>query len=463
MKNRIIIIMCAGCLLSGCNVYRSYKRPDVMTQGIYRDTVSGKDTLPTDTLSLGNLPWREMFRDPRLQALIQAGLDRNVDLQAARSQVEQAQAMLLSARLAYTPSLALAPQGTISSFDKGKATKTYELPAVASWEVDVFGRLLNAKRKAKVDVLQSEAYRQAVQTQLIAGIANTYYTLLMLDRQLAISEQTERNWAESVETMKALKEVGMTNEAAIVQSEANYYAVRTTVLDLRRQVRETENAMSLLLMQAPGPIERGRLEDQQLPSTLAVGIPLQLLSNRPDVKAAEMALASTFYTTNAARAAFYPQITINGKVGWTNTAGSYIVNPGKMIAAAVGALTAPIFNKGVNTARLRVAKAQQEQALLDFQQSILNAGAEVSDALYQYQTAGDKIVERTAQIRALENSVEYTQELMRLGTSTYLEVLTAQQGLLNAQLSRVSDDFSRLQAVVNLYRALGGGREDDNL
>ena len=447
-------------LMSSCGIYSKYQRPDVDVEGMYRDTVSVAENLPADTVNMGNLPWREVFQDPKLQALIQQGLEHNVDLQTAILRVEEAQASLMSARLSYTPSLNLAPQGTISSFDNKNTTKTYQLPAVASWEIDLFGRLLNAKRGAKAALLQSDAYRQAVQTQVIAGIANTYYSLLMLDSQLSLSEETEKNWAESVETMKSLKKAGVTNEAAVVQSEANWYAVRSSILDLRRQVRETENALSILIGLAPQSLERGTLEEQSLPSELSAGVPVQMLANRPDVKAAEMALASTVYNTNAARSAFYPQLTISGTAGWTNSAGAMVVNPGKLILSAVGSLTAPIFNKGANTARLRIAKAQQQEALLAFQQSILNAGAEVSDALYQYHTANGKTIERDKQILALESSVEYTKELMRLGTSNYLEVLTAQQSLLSAQLSQVADRFERLQAVVNLYQALGGGRED---
>ena len=348
----------------------------------------------------------------------------------------------------------------MSSFDKAKASQTYTLPVVSSWEIDLFGRLLNAKRGAKVTLLQSEAYKQAVQTQVISAIANAYCTLLMLDKQLAITEETALLWQKSVETMKAMKEAGMVNEAAIAQSEANSYMIAASIPDLKQSIRETENSLSLLLKQAPQRIERGKLEDQNLPTLLNAGVPVQLLSNRPDVKAAEMALASTFYNTNQARASFYPQLTINGTLGWTNNSGMGIVNPGKMIATAVGTLAQPIFNKGALTARLRIAKAQQEEAMINFEQSLLNAGSEVSNALTQYQTAQDKIIQREKQIFSLEKSVDYTQELLTLGTSTYLEVLTAQQSLLSAQLSGISDEFQRMQAVVNLYHALGGGRTE---
>ena len=451
MKQVVIYTICMGALLSSCNIYKKYNRPDMDMEGLYRDPVSVNDTLVSDTTNMGNLPWEEVFTDPQLQQLIRQGLEQNSDLQTAILKVKEAEAGLMSSRLAYLPSLGLSPQGTVSSFDKAAATQIYSLPVVSSWELDLFGKLTNAKRGAKAILLQSEAYKQAVQTQVIATIANTYYTLLMLDKQLAITEETAVLWQKSVETMKAMKEAGMV-------SEANSYMIAASIPDLKKSIRETENSLSLLLKQAPQRIERGKLEDQSLPTLLNVGIPIQLLSNRPDVKSAEMALASTFYNTNQARSAFYPQISISGTLGWTNSSGSYIVNPGKMIASAVGSLTQPIFNRGALTARLRVAKAQQEEALISFEQAILNAGSEVSNALVQYQTAQDKIEQREKQIFSLEKSVEYTQELLTLGTSTYLEVLTAQQSLLNAQLSGVSDEFQRIQAVVNLYHALGGGR-----
>ena len=437
----IIYPLCMAALLGSCHIYKPYSRPEVDTQGLYRDPVSVNDTLVSDTVNMANLPWEKVFTDPQLQVLIRLGLERNTDLQTAMLQVKEAQASLMTSRLSYLPSLTLAPQGGVSSFDRMKGSWSWSLPVSASWELDLFGKILNTKRAAKAALLRSEAYRQAVQTQVVAAIANYYYTLLML------------------ETMKAMKEAAMVNEAGVVQSEANYYMVLASISDLKNQIRETENALSLLLRQAPQKIERGKLEDQQLPTILHTGVPVQLLSNRPDVKAAEMALAGTYYNANEARAAFYPSISISGTYGWTNQAGNTIINPGKMIASAIGSLTQPLFYRGANIARLKIAKAQQAEAMLSFEQAILNAGADVSDALSLYQSAEDKRIQRVKQINSLEKSVEYTQELLTLGTSNtnYLEVLTAQQSLLNAQLSGISDEFQRLQAVVNLYHALGGG------
>lgn len=461
MKKQIICMLCATALLSSCHIYKSYDRPDdIQTAGLYRDTLSTGDTLASDTANFGNLPWREVFTDPQLQALIEQGLANNTDLQTAILKVEEAKAALTTSRLAYAPMLALSPQGTISSFDKSAATKTYSLPVTASWEIDLFGKLLNEKRGAQVTLLQTKAYRQAVQTQIISGIANTYYTLLMLDQQQIITEETADIMKRNVETMRAMKDAAMTNAAAVAQSEAAYAQVLASIPAIRQSIRETENALCMLLRQAPQAIKRSTLAGQQLPTEFSVGVPLQLLSNRPDVKAAEMSLASTYYNANQARAAFYPQITLSGSAGWTNSAGSVIVNPGKLLASAIGSLTQPLFYRGANIARLKIAKAQQEEAKLAFQQSLLNAGSEVSNALSKYQTTSEKASARKLQVESAEKASEYTKELFQLGNSTYLEVLSAEQSLLSARLSQVSDLFDSMQAIVSLYSALGGGREN---
>ena len=460
MKKQIIYMMCATALLSSCHIYKAYDRPkDIDTSDLYRDPASANETLSeTDTTNMGNLPWQEVFRDEKLQALILQGLESNVDLQSAILRVDEAKAMLMSARLSYLPSLNLAPQGTITTTD-GRNAKAYTVPLAASWEIDLFGKVLNASRGAKASLLQSQAYQQAVRSQLISGIANTYYTLLMLDRQVTISEETSKIWKENVRTMEAMKEAGMTNEAAVAQTKANSHQVEASLADLRRQVRETENALSVLLAQAPHSIERGVLENQQMPTDLATGVPVQLLSNRPDVKAAEMTLASAYYTTNQARSAFYPSLTIGGTAGWTNGSGVTVANPGVFLAQAMASLAQPIFNRGKLIANLKVTKAEEEIARMNFQQSILNAGKEVSNALYLYEAATTKITEHRAQVAELTRAVDYTQSLFHTGGATYLETLTAQQSLLSAQLNEVSDTFQRMQAVINLYQALGGGRE----
>ena len=454
--------MCATALLSSCHIYKSYDRPeDITTAGLYRDTVAGGDTLVADTANFGNLPWREVFTDPKLQALIEQALTSSPDIRTAALKVKEAQAPLLASKLAFIPALTLSPQGTVSSWDKGKATQTYSLPVTASWQIDLFGQLLNLKRQAQATLEQTKAYEQNTRVQLIANTANLYYTLLMLDRQLEITEGTVEILKKNTETMEAMKESGIynTTEAAVEQSRAAYAQVQASLPDIRTSIREIENSLCLLLGEPAHAIERGILEEQQLPSDFSAGIPLQLLSNRPDVKAAEQALASAYYNTNVARSNFYPRITLSGSAGWTNSAGAAIVNPAKLLASAVASLTQPIFQNGANIAKLKIAKAQQEEAQIQFQTTLLNAGNEVSNALDQYQACSQKVEARNMEVNSAKNAADYTKELFNLGTSTYLEVLSAQQSYLSAQLSEVSDTFSRMQAVISLYQALGGGRE----
>lgn len=463
MKKQIIFMLCATALLSSCHIYKSYDRPeDINTSGLYRDPVAENDTLVSDTANFGNLPWRTVFTDPQLQSLIELGLKQNTDLQSAALRVKEAQAPLLAAKLAYAPSLALSPQGTISSFNHRAATKTYSLPVAASWELSLFGGILNQKRGAEVNVKQMQAYRQAVQTQIIANVANLYYTLMMLDKQLEISKQTADILKRNTDAMQAMKEGALygINSAGVEQSRAAYAQVLASLPDIEQSIREVENSLSVLLGQAPQSIKRNTLEAQTLPSEFSVGVPLQMLSNRPDIKAAEMALAASYYNTNVARSNFYPKITLSGSAGWTNSAGSAIINPGKFLASAIGSLTQPLFYNGANIAKLRIAKAQEAEAKLAFQQALLNAGSEVSDALSLYQKTSEKVETREMQVNSAKKAAEDTRELFKLATATYLEVLSAEQSYLSAQLSQVSDSFDRIQAVVNLYQALGGGRED---
>lgn len=458
MKIKLITLSVSCLLLSSCGIYTTYERPsDINTDGLYGQDLN-EEAVAVDTASIASLSWRELFTDSHLQTLIEHALQSNTDLLSAQQRIKEAEATLSSAKLAYLPSFMLTPQGGVSSFDKSKGSWTYTGIASASWEIDIFGKLTNAKRRSKALYLQSLEYEQAVSTSLIANVANLYYTLLMLDEQYRISEETAVNWRESVRAMRAMMAAGMTNEASVSQSEANCRQVEASLLDLKQQIKEVENSLSILLGEVPGGIERGHLAGQDFPEELTVGVPLQLLSRRPDVKSAELSLASAFYSTNAARSAFYPSITLSGTAGWTNSAGNMIINPGKLLLSAVGALTQPLFNKGLNIAQLKIAKAQQEEAKLAFQQALLNAGSEVNNALTQVQTARGKTELRTRQITSLENAVLSTQLLMQHGTSTYLEVLTAQQSLLSAQLTQVADRFDEIQGIINLYQALGGGR-----
>lgn len=459
---KIIGFCCATLLLSSCHIYKSYDRPEeIDATGIYRDPNAADAALAaTDTANFGNLSWKEVFRDAKLQALIEEGLANNVDMQAAILRVEEAKALLTSARLSYLPSLALAPQGSLTSMDEATAVKNYTLPAAATWEVDLFGKLLNAHRGQKASYLQSKVYQQAVRSQLIGGIANAYYSLLMLDRQVSVTEQNVALMKETVRTMEAMKEAGMTTEAAVAQSKGAYHQTEAALADLKRQVRETENSISVLLAKAPQSIDRGTIENQDMPTNFTVGVPLQILENRPDVKAAELSLAAAYYQTNQARAAFYPGVTITATAGWTNGSnGTVISNPAVFLWQAIGSLAQPIFQRGKLIANLKVTKREEEIAKMNYQQKILEAGKEVSDALFLYDTADKKLTEHRAQVAQMQRAVEMNNDLFQAGKATYLEIITAQQSLLSAQLNEVADTFQRMQAVINLYSALGGGRE----
>lgn len=451
MKRAIILIMAAS-LFTACSIYKPYTRPDVRTDNLY-----GAEYSTTDTASVADFGWRELFADERLQRLIDTALVHNTDLQVAQLRITEAEATLKAARLAYLPSFNFAPSGNVSSFDGAKAAWTYSVPVTASWEVDIFNRLTNAKRRSRAALLQSEAYRDAVRTQLIANVADYYYQLLGLDARMAVTEQAVERYREQVRVMRALKAAGDANDAGIAQIEATLHATETTLYDLQYSIRQTENSLALLLGDTPHAIERTTLDVQSAPAELAVGVPLQLLSRRPDIRQSEQALVQAFYATAEARAALYPSLTLSGSAGWTNSAGAIVANPGKLLLSAAGSLLQPIFNAGQNRARVKIAKAQQEEARLAFQQALLNAGAEVNNALTQVQTARAKTDSRSKQLRSLERAVESTQLLMRHGSTTYLEVLTAQQTLLSAQLSAIADRLSELQGVVSLYHALGGG------
>lgn len=460
-KISILTMISAAALMSSCGIYNKYERPEVNTTGIVRDVVSATDTLAvSDTTSFGNLPWRSVFTDPQLQTLIQQGLEHNTDLLNAALNVKMVEAQLTAAKLAFVPSFTFSPQGTISSWDGNKSTKTYSLPVQASWSLDLFGNLLNQKRSAQMALLATKDYQLVVKTNLISNIANIYYTLLMLDEQLIIVNDMAELTKETWDMMKIQKDLGTVRETGVQSAESNYYSVLAQAEDLKRQIRETENSLSLLLGQPAQTIARGKLADQSLPTKFSTGIALQMLSNRPDVHYAEMSLAQCFYDVQTARSRFYPSITISGSGAFTNSAGGGIVNPGKWLLSAVGSLVQPIFMNGQLVAGLKVAKAEEEQAYNTWQNAILSAGSEVSNALVLYNSSDAKSKLEAKQVESLEKNVKYTQELFHQAKgTTYLEIITAQQSLLNAQLAKVQDDFYKMQAVVNLYYALGGGRD----
>jgi multidrug efflux system outer membrane protein len=462
-KKQLYTALVTTLVFASC-VTKKYQPPVVNADKLYRDS-----TL-TDTSSLANMPVSQLFSDTVLVNLITEGIRENLDLKTAVERINEAQATLGQTKAAFLPSLSGSVQATRAKSSAASLnfpadfagsinlkTTTYQAALNTSWEADIWGKLSSAKRSALAALLQSDAAKRAVQTQLIANIANNYYNLLALDQQLAITKQTLAIRIKDVETVKALKEGAVVNGAAVVQSEANRYAAEVTIPDLNQSIREAENALSILLARAPGPIKRTLLADQKPVADFKIGIPSQLLKNRPDVQQAEFAFRSAFESTNLARTYFYPQLTITGQGGVSSLQLKNLFD-NSIFYNFVAGLTQPIFSQGQNKARLRTAQAQQKEAYYAFQQSLLTAGQEVTNALYSYQNAIEKQGSRTKQLVALTKSVDYTKELLRYSSATnYTDVLTSEQSLLAAQLSSVNDRLQELQAIVNLYKALGGG------
>lgn len=461
-KKQLFTLAIAATVFASCKVTKTYESPSLKTAGLFREQTA------TDSTNMANTPWKTLFADPLLSGLIQEGLDQNLDLKNALQNIVQAQATLQQSKAAFLPSLTLDANVTRAkqseaglNFPPGininTLTNTFRAQLSTSWEADIWGKLSSTKRSALAAYFRTDAAKRAIQTQLIADIVNNYYNLLALDRQLEITQETLKSRIAGVETMKTLKEGAVVNGAAVVQSEASRYATEVTIPDLKRTIRETENAINILLSRAPGPISRSKLADQSLSPDVKIGVPTQLLENRPDVQGAEFAFRAAFENTNLARTYFYPSLTITAAGGLSSLDIKDFFSK-SIFYNLVGGLTQPIFNKGLNKQRLVTAKSAQEQALNTFQKTLLVAGQEVSNALYTYQTAVEKEEARAKQIAALEKSVNYTQELLRYSSATnYTDVLTSEQSLLAAQLSGVNDKLQKLQSVVNLYRALGGG------
>jgi len=447
--------------LSSC-VTQKYERPQLKADGLYRDAETA------DTITLAKLPWEQLFSDEKLKVLVKKGLAQNANFKNAIENIVQAQATLKQSKLAYLPSLNFNADATRNkqsqaalNFPPGininTLTNTYRAYLSTSWEADVWGKISSSKRMALANYLETDAAKRAVQTQLIADIANTYYNLLALDEQLRITQKTLESRKKNVEIVKALKEAAIVDGAAVVQSEANQYAAEVSIPDLKQSIRENENALNILLSQPPGPIDRDKLYNETIPENLTTGVSTQLLSNRPDVQQAEYNFRNAFENTNLAKTYFYPSLTLTA-TGGLSTLQLQNFFDHSIFYSLVGGLTQPIFNRGENKARLSIAKSQQIQALNSFQQTLLVAGQETSDALYSFQMAQEKKQARLKQIEALEKAVDYTEQLLQYTSATnYTDVLTSQQSLLSAQLSGVNDKLQELQAVVNLYRTLGGG------
>lgn len=460
---KTILTLSAAMLLlatGSCGIYKKYQTPDdTALLAEYKQAQQAS----IDSLAYGNLAWQDVFTDPVLADLIEQALANNIDLRNAKLNVDIAHAQLRGARLAYFPSVALAPNGTGSKIfmDPSQPMSwSYQIPLSVSWEIDIFGKLLNSKRNAQAAYEQTEDYRQAVRSQIISSVAATYYSIASLNTQLSILRSTSEIWEQNVKTMKDLKEAGTVTEVAVVQSEAQYYGILAQITDVKVSLDELHNTMSLLLGVMPQTWAVPEFSKLEVPNLRRDSVPMYELALRPDVAAAERNMAVAYYATNSARAAFYPGLNITANGGFTNLLGSMVTNPGKFFINLAGSLTAPLFSRGSNIARLEAAKAQQQQSMNNFEKTLMSAAAEVSDAMTLYSMSVEKQGYVALQSEKLAQAADYTMELLQLGSynTTYLDVLTAQQNLLSARLATVGAQYNETRALINLYQALGGGR-----
>ncbi len=471
MKKNIIILL-ACITLTGCGLYDKYEQKTTIPADAFG--ASQEITQSSGEQSMAQMSWREFFTDPMLQQLIEQVLANNTDLNSARIAVEKSEASLKAAKMAYLPSIFVSPQASITTFGNSKASKAYDLPLQLSWDVDVFGSITNKKRAANAVLLQAQMQKEAVRANLISVTAQHYFLLQVLDRQLEILSMTDSIWNESLSTEQALWENGKAYSTAVNQMEASYLNVKTQIVDTRRYIRSVENAICQLLAVSPRHINRQKWGSttlhhaqakgdsyQQMFDTkyLHLGVPAMMLENRPDIRMANHAMEEAFYNTQAARAAFYPNITLNGTVGWTNSAGGLIVDPGKILLSAIAQLTQPIFARGRLTANKKIAILTEEDLQKKYVQTVINAGNQVNEAMADCMAAREKNVFYQRQVEVLREAYAGTHELMDNGKASYLEVLTAQESLLNAQLNQAMNMYDAAEAVIALYIALGGGSE----
>ena len=468
--SNIFAATAVSLLLTGCGIYNKYEQTTPAPDNAFGANPDLE--IANSEASIAQMSWREFFTDPLLQQLIEQVLANNTDRNSARIAVEKSQASLKAAKLAYLPALSLAPQGTLSSFDGSAATKTYNLPLQLSWDIDVFGSITNKKRAAKAVLLQAQVQQEAVRSNLVSVTAQQYFMLQVLDRQLEILMQTDSLWNKSLETEQALWENGKAYSTAVNQMEASYLNVKTQIVDTRRAIRSVENAICKLLAATPQHIQRQKWgssvlhhaeatgdDEQRMFDTkyLNIGIPAMMLEQRPDIRMANHAMEEAFYNTAEARSAFYPSITLSGSAGWTNSAGGFVVDPGKLLLSAIAQLTQPIFARGQLTARKKIAQLTEEDLQKKYVQTVINAGNQVNEALADCMAAREKHTYFHRQVQVLNEAYTGTHELMDNGKASYLEVLTAQESLLNAQLSEAMNMYDAAEAVIALYIALGGG------
>lgn len=461
MLNKVVILIVMALTLQSCFVAKNYQRPTMEdTQNLYRT-----DQLPADSLSLANVSWQELFTDPYLKQYIQEGLENNLDIRIAIQQMAAAEAYAKQGKAGNLPSLNANASITHQEFAKNSqfgqvfdgSLQQFDLSARLSWEADIWGKIRSTTRANQASYLQSVAAHQAVKTQLVSTIATTYYRLLALDEQLNITKQTIATREKSVETIKALKEAGQVTQVAVDQNIAQYNNASALQVDIETAIFRTENLLSILLGKSPQHLERNTLETQSMDTDIKLGVPASLLSNRPDVMAAEYGLMTSFELTNVAKSNFYPALTITATSGFQSIELDNWLNPDSWFATFVGGLAQPIFNQRKIKTQYEVAKAQQEQALLNFKQVLLTAGGEVSNALYAYHAETEKFEYRQKEVEALRNAETNSEELLKNGYANYLDLLTARQSALNAELNVIDSKLQQLLTVVDLYEALGGG------
>ena len=457
---RIFILGAVPLLLASCFAAKEYERPQELIDETYYRT----DAIEQDSINMAVVSWRELFSDPILQGHIETGLENNIDIRVALQQILAAEAYFKQGKAGYFPTLDATAQmthqelssnsqfgGLFSSLDQ------YELSASLSWEADIWGKIRSNKRAFGAQYLQTVEAHKAVKTQLVAMIASSYYQLLALDEQLRVTEETIETRSSSLETTKALKEAGNVTEVGVKQTEAQLYTAQALRIDLINEIRLLENSFSILLGQQPGAIERDGLRNQEIETSLKTGVPAQLLVNRPDVRASEFALINAFELTNVARSNFYPSLTLSASGGLQALQIDELFDTNSLFATLIGGLTQPIFNRRSIKTQYEVAQAQQEQARLQFKQALLTASREVSDALYTYEAATEKLDVKRKEFEAYNTATEYSEELLDNGLANYLEVLTARENALNSSLDLINTRLTQLQSVVDLYEALGGG------
>lgn len=458
----MLLVVAFSVTATGCHIYKKFDMPDSTPLTAEYAEARAQEV---DSTALGNLPWQQVFTEPELVDIINQALENNIDLANAKLNIEVAHANMLGARLSYLPSVMLAPNGGISRTSiKGTTWSdwTYQIPLSVSWEIDIFGKTLNSKRSAEATYEQAQDYEQAVRSQIIGAVANCYYAISTLEGQLELQRRTAKNWEQSVQMMQDVWDAGNTTAAAVVQSSAQYESILASITDLETSLLDMNNTLSLLVGVMPRTWAIPAGQSVELPSDYNTGVPMAALANRPDVRAQERSLAVAYYATNSARAAFYPSLSISPVGGFTNSLGNQVLNPGQWFFNLAGQLTAPLFMRGQNIARLKAAKAQQEQALNTFRNTLMKASGEVGSALLTYNNAIIKESHLSKQVDHMLQAVDITETLFLNSATnyntTYLEVITAQQSLLGAQMNFLNCRLARSQAVINLYQSLGGGR-----